>query len=325
MKFSELKKSLLTGAKPIYLIEGEDAFLRNKSLELIKNAFLTFPEFNYDVFDAELIETEPDAFYASISAYPFMADKRIVLVNNFYPTANELKGKMLKSVFTEDNETTIFIIVNEKSSANLKKLEKVTIVDCSKLDSLTAGKWVKQECLKEGVVISVDACDTLLEYCRMDMTKISTETYKLIAFAGKGGEITIDSVEALTHKDTDYQVYELTEKIARGKNNEAMAILTDMLNKNVDKQRVFSAIYYHFRRLFYSAISVCDNKELAVSLGAEEWQIKKAREQARNFPVKRLKQINDKLCELDGDFKSGEITLDDALFNSIFNVMIEGI
>ena len=49
MKFSELKKSLLTGAKPIYLIEGEDAFLRNKSLELIKNAFLTFPEFNYDV------------------------------------------------------------------------------------------------------------------------------------------------------------------------------------------------------------------------------------------------------------------------------------
>lgn len=324
MKFQELKKSLLNGAMPIYLIEGEDAFLRSKAVELIKNAFLTFPEFNFDAFDADAVSNEPDAFFATISAYPFMADKRIVVLNGFYPTANELKGKMFKRVFTEDFETTILIIVNEKPSVNLKKLERVTLVDCGKLDEVTATKWVKQECLNAGVVIGNEACSLVLEFCRLDMTKISTEVKKLIAFAGKGAEITKESVEALTHKDTDYQIYELTEKIARSKNNEAMAIFTDMLNKNADKQRIFSAIFYHFRRLFYSAISACDSKELALSLGTEEWQIKKAKEQAKNFSPKRLKKINDKLCALDGDFKSGEIMLDDALFNSIFNVMIEG-
>lgn len=325
MKFSELKKSLTNGAMPIYLIEGEDAFLRNKALELIKNAFLTFPEFNYEVFDAETVEAEPDSFFATVSSYPFMAEKRIVVLNSFYPTANELKSKMYKRVFNEDFDTTILIIVNEKTNANLKKLEKVTLVDCSKLDDATANRWIKQECINAGVVIGNDASNLIIEYCRGDMTRISAETNKLISFAGKGNEITVDSVNALTHKDTEYQVYELTEKIARGKNDDAMAILTDMLNKNTDKQRIFSAIYFHFRRLFYSAISACDVRELAVSLGAEEWQIKKSKEQAKNFSPKRLKQINDKLCSLDGAFKSGEVTLDDALFNSIFNVMIEGV
>ena len=66
MKFAELKKSVTNGVKPIYLVTGEDAFLREKSLEILKNAFLTFPEFNFDVFDAESLKEAPDNFYATV-------------------------------------------------------------------------------------------------------------------------------------------------------------------------------------------------------------------------------------------------------------------
>ena len=322
MKFAELKKSVTNGVKPIYVITGEDAFLREKSLEILKNAFLTFPEFNFDVFDAESLKEAPDNFYATVTAYPFMASYRFVVLNEFYPTASDLKGKMLKSVFNDDNETTVLIIINSKKCANLEKLEKVTVVDCAKLDTPTIIKWIRQECVKQNVLIGSEASELLCEFCLADMTKISAETAKLISYVGKNGEITVEAVKELTTKDTEYQVYALTDKISQGKNKEALAILFDMLDKNTEKQKIFSALYYHFRRLFYASISACDTRELAVSLGADEWQIKKAKTQAKNFTPKRLKFFVDKLSSLDGDFKSGEVTLDDALWNSIFNVMI---
>ena len=322
MKFAELKKSVTNGVKPIYVITGEDAFLREKSLEILKNAFLTFPEFNFDVFDAETLKEAPDNFYATVTAYPFMSSYRFVVLNEFYPTASDLKGKMLKSVFNDDNETTVLIIINSKKCANLEKLEKVTVVDCAKLDTPTIIKWIRQECVKQNVLIGSEASELLCEFCLADMTKISAETAKLISYVGKNGEITVEAVKELTTKDTEYQVYALTDKISQGKNKEALAILFDMLDKNTEKQKIFSALYYHFRRLFYASISACDTRELAVSLGADEWQIKKAKTQAKNFTPKRLKFIVDKLSSLDGDFKSGKVTLDDALWNSIFNVMI---
>lgn len=322
MKFKDLKKSVDGGAMPIYLIEGEDAFLRSSAVNIIKNAFITCDEFNYDVFEWEQLKSEPDGFFATVSSYPFMSQKRMVVVNEFYPTASDLKSKMLKRVFTEDLETTVLVIVNAKKHANLEKLERVTAVDCSKLEAPIIVKWIRSEAVKENVVVSSDAAEKLIEYCRYDMTKISTETKKLIAYVGANGEITRDAVECLTSKDTEYQVYELAENVAASRRGKALELLKDMIAKNTDKQRLFSAVYYHFRKLFYCAISACDNRELAATLGTEEWSIRKAKEQCKNFTSKRLKFINDKLGYLDGAFKSGEITLDDALWNSVFNILI---
>ena len=64
-------------------------------------------------------------------------------------------------------------------------------------------------------------------------------------------------------------------------------------------------------------------KELAESLSVKEFVAKKAREQASKFKAKRLKQICDKLSYYDGAFKSGEISVDTALFNSVLNAMME--
>ena len=321
MKFQELKKSLTIGVKPIYLIEGKDGFLRDKSLELIKNAALTFPEFNYDEFTVDKIAESPDTFFATVSSYPFMAEKRFVVLREFYPTAQELKQKLYKQVFTEDFDTTVIIIINENACKNLEKLERITIVDCEKLDEPTAALYVKNECVKQGVVIDNSAVSLLYEFCRGDMTRISMETNKLIAFAGEDKYISCESVNAVTHKDTEYQVYDLAEKVAASNKAEAISILKEMMERTQDKQRVFTIIYYHFRRMFYSAISACDTAELASSLGESEWVMKKLKTQSKKFTPKRLKEINDKLCLLDGDFKQGIISLDDALYSSVLNVL----
>ena len=132
----------------------------------------------------------------------------------------------------------------------------------------------------------------------------------------------MQAVEMVVTKDADYQIYELAENIANGKTDKAYETLKSMLTKNESEQKLFVSIYYHFRRLFYSLISVASDSELAKSLGVHEYAVKKARQQAKKFTPKRLKGIVDKLAEYDTAFKSGKLTLTDALFNSIFNIII---
>ena len=95
MKFEELKSSLISGVKPIYLIEGEDAFLRESALKLLKDGFLQEPDFNLSNLSVEDVKQDPEVLFTAVQSYPFMGDMRFVVLREYYPTAQELKSKMI--------------------------------------------------------------------------------------------------------------------------------------------------------------------------------------------------------------------------------------
>ena len=134
MKFKELKNSLSEQLMPIYLIEGEDAFLRENALRLIKQKALSEPDLNLATFLGQDIKADPETLLTATECYPFMSEKRYVVVRDYYPTAQELKSKILKRIFSQPCETTVTIIVNSDKCEALKKIETVTVVDCQKPD-----------------------------------------------------------------------------------------------------------------------------------------------------------------------------------------------
>lgn len=322
MKFKELKKSLVETLSNIYLVEGEDAFLRENAVRLIKEKALSEPDLNLTNLYGQDVKLDPESLLTSTESYPFMSEKRYVILRDYYPTATELKHKAVKKVFSDPCDTTVLIIVNEQKCDNLKKLETVTFVDCYKADEEVIVGYVRRRAMDEGVVITPSAIKLLMEYSNMDMTRIGGEIEKLLCFVGKNAEITEETVELLVSKSQDFQVYELTEAIGKRDYGKSFEILSDMLGKNQDKQRLFISVYYHFRRLLHATVSGATNAELAQVLETKEFVIKKAREQAKRFTPKRLKQICDRLAYYDGAFKSGELSVDTALWNSILNTMI---
>ena len=323
LKFKDLKKSLAENLQAVYLIEGEDAFLRENALRLIKEKALSQPDLNLTNLSGQEIKADAELFLTAVQSYPFMSEKRYVIVRDYYPTATELKGKVIKRIFSETIDTTIIVIINGEKCEPLKRLDGIEVVDCSKADSQLINSFVRNKALKSGVVVSEDALNALSEYCSMDLTRINGEVDKLLSFVGDGSEILKEHVELLVNKDTDFEVYEFTEAVARKNYDKSFEILTDLTQKNQDKQRLFISIYYHFRRLLHACVSKGTISELSEALGVKEFVAKKAREQAAKFKAKRLKQICDKLSYYDGAFKSGEISVDTALFNSVLCAMME--
>ena len=220
MRYTEFKNGLNNGQEfSIYLFEGEDAFFRESGIALLKSKFIEEPSLNF-------VNLEPDAHLSqiitSLEGYPFMSPKRMTLIREYYPKQEVFKAG-LKNYLENPLSTSMLVIVNEKPCEALKKFSSVCVVDCSKADISLLIKWIKAECFNSNVNIDAETAKLLAEYCLSDMTRIKTETNKLIAFAGANGTITADNVNQLVARDLEYKVYELTDFI--GKKNFAKAIL----------------------------------------------------------------------------------------------------
>lgn len=319
MKFRELKRSLANGVEKIYLVSGEDAFFVSYSLKLICDKCLSEPDLNLTVFDGQEVKGNPDKLVSALVSYPFMSEKRVVVVKEYYPLAADIKA--LASYFADPCETTVLVVCDSLPAENLAKQKNVTFVDCAKGDTVLLTSWISNKVRGSGGTISSVAAEKLIDFCDRDMTRINGETEKLIAYAS-GGQIVEADVDVLCVKDTDYKLYEVVDFIASRRYEKAYESFTEMLESAGDGQKLFVSLYYHFRKLLFAALSAESDATLAGYLGIKEYAVKKAREQARRFTPKRLKAAMDKLAEEDSLFKQGKLEAQTAMWNGILNVLV---
>ena len=320
MKYSELKRSLANGIEPVYILTGSDDFLRNYAVSLIKDRCVSMPDLNFASVDGENMSVAAESVYTSLVSFPFMSDKRMVVLKEYYPTADELKKNGLAEYLKNPSETSVLAFNNRKDCRALEKAGAVT-VDCNPDMALCVG-WICNEAKKNSLSVSPAVAGKIAEYSLLDFTKINSELGKLIDYCAESGTIDMKAVDEVVHKDSEYQVYEMVERISSGNFDDAYSILTDLLSKNESEQRLFISIYSHFRRMLHVAVSDAKNSELAEVLGVKEYAVKMTRMQTRKFPVKRIKSICEKFSFYDAAFKRGDTGLSSVLWNGVFSAMI---
>lgn len=320
MKYAEFKSGLEGGqCFPVYLFEGEDAFFRERGFSLLKNKYVTEPDLNFVSLGNDCT---PEQLVSSLNGYPFMSEKRMTLLREFYPKQDFLKGAF-KEYLDNPSDFGILVILNEKPCEALKKHQTVCVVDCSKADVSILMRWVKAECMNNGVEIQAETAKVLCEYCLSDMTRIENETKKLCAYAGFQGSISLEDVNQLVSRDAEYKIYEMTDYIAKGKFDLALSVIKDMLSKGEPPQRILTSVYNYYRRLLHVAISDLPLSELAANLGIKEFAAKKTKEQASKFKKKALKNAVDALTDVDYRIKSGLVDADDYMWLTVFKIMTD--
>lgn len=321
MKYSELKRSLQSGAGPVYILCGSDDFLRSHAVKLITDKCVSMPELNYLSVDGENMSGEVfESVFTSLRSYPFLSDKRAVLIREYYPSADELKRNGLADYIGDPQDTSVLIVSNKKECKALDKTDAVK-VDCTS-DLTLCMSWICNEAKKANLVISPQVAEAIAKFCLLDFTKINSEIAKLIDYCSGNGAIDMAAVNAIVHKDSEYKIYEMVENISASRYDEAYAIIKELLDKNESEQKLFVSIYSHFRRMLMIAVSDGTNAELAELLGVKEYSVKMTRQQLKRFPVAKLKEICERLADYDSSFKAGDTSLGNALWNGVFGAMI---
>ncbi len=323
MKYTELKKSIQGGAKGIYLLEGDDAYFRLNGEKMLTE-LIDFPELNVTAYSGDDIKGAAafTEFTDSLKVFPFMAEKRMVKVSEFYPTETEYE-KYLKATFTDFPSTTILVITNTGAKkCDLKKKKAVTFVDCSKSDRDTVVKWIYVTLKRAGSVTPVSVCGQIADYCMCDMSRVSVECDKLLAY--KPGEaITAQDVDDLVYKDAEYRLYELTNAVAAGKYTDFCVICEDLRSKGSDEMVMMNSLSAFFRNMLTALSFAGTNAELASVLKVKEFGAKKIKEQAKTFGAPRLFELEKCAYSCIADTKSGQMTPKSA-FQNLSNFIFFG-
>ena len=320
VKYVDFKKFTdENGAKPIYLFEGEEAYFREKGEALLKARFLQEPTLDYISFDGASLKAEKlVGLVDALNAFPFMSEKRIVRVSEFYPTEKEYET-YLKATFENPPTSGMLLIVNsakpKTGNAALSKKANVTLVDCGRSDEETIKRWIYLTCKKEGVYADGVTCGKIAVYCNLDMARIAKETEKLLSYceAEKMERLTDEIVDLLVYPDAEYKLYELTAALARKNYGAFIKILNELAVKGYNELSLLSSLASYFKGLYEVSCMKGSDAEIAATLGIKEFAAKKNREQAAKFERGELLRVYSGVYQAISDVKSGVMTPPSAL------------
>ncbi len=322
MKFIELKNDLSKKIRPAYLISGNDRFLCYSALSQIKKALkIEYPQMNEVILSGETTSVEEIARSASV--FPFMDTYRLVQVNDFSSKTKSKKAddELIAYLKNPMNESVIVFFSLDDSDALKPYMQFLTEINCDKLDPDTIVRILTRKLADEKIQMSQAALLKLVMFSSCDMARINSELEKLAIYKA-GEEISEKDVEDLVEEDREYQVFQLSEFIAKKDKKHALDLL-DVLGAGRSGFSIIAPLYNNFRR----ALFVCINRdktddELANLLGVKNtYAIKMTRSQVAFYTPRKLKSIIDMLYEVDKNIKTGKIKEDIAIKTVVLGIL----
>lgn len=283
--FLQLKEKLNNEFVALCLF-GNDSWVKRKSLATVKQVYdVTDDGFAVDNLDNPTIE---DIVYSCMT--PSMtSDKKVVVVTNFQFSQGRKQqdGKKRLAELFDVKNADYCVVFDTETTKTLDGVGGVEFVDCNRLDSSTVVKWITAYCRRQGVDIDRIAAQKIADYCLCDMSRIATETQKLVDY----GKADVESVELLVHKDTEYAVYDLGKLIASKNVQRAMSAYKGLLAQGEENRALFGLLYNFYRRVYYVKTSgALGEDKIAECLGVKRGAIGFAKDVAAKYKPMQLRR-----------------------------------
>lgn len=323
MRFEDLKSSLKTGSKPAYMLVGVDEYLLSSSYGLIvKYANIEIPDLNIIKFSEGVIDCVD--VVRALNTLPVFSDKKLVYLDLRMAKKSDIKNvKSLNEYLSTPNMSSILIInlgANDEDFGVDKNA--IEVVDCNRLDEKIVKAKILATMRSFNKSITENAVAKLIEYCLCDLSKIIVECEKLVAYVGDRTTVEEKDVDEIVTRSIEYQVFELTDALAKKNSTKVFEILKDMESKKDEYKMLPALIFSHFRRLFHVAINQgLSNGEIAKMLGVKEYAVKMSATQTKLFSKSSLKKINSLCADIDFDLKTSNISLNNAVELIVLSIL----
>ena len=312
IKFLDLREKLKSNAYSALCVYGNDGWLKKRTVENVCAAYGIVD----DGFGVDRLEnpTLDDVAMACLTPSMF-CEKRLIVVEDFaLPEASskltEAKNKLAELLKQADGSFCLLILT--ENDKGFKDIAGIETVDCNHLDRASIVKWIESYCKRQGVAVDRLCADRIATYCLMDMARIAVETQKLIDY----GQIDLNSIDLLVHRDAEYVVYDLSGAIADKNAERALTLYRGLIARGEDARALFQLLYNFYRRVYYVKTSEYSNDEIAAYLGVKGGAVSFAKETAQRYKPMQLKRALDYLALADDRLKA---FVDD---NEVMNILI---
>ncbi|MCR4649588.1 MAG: DNA polymerase III subunit delta [Lachnospiraceae bacterium] len=316
----KLKEHIEKGElKNVYLLYGPEQqvvkMFRNRLLKaLMGTASLDElkQDMNFSLFRGNPIDM--DALVSIASSYPFMAEKRVILVEHTKAFSKENEDLIL--CINNLPETTYIIFVEEdikdkKGPFNAVKEKGITCFITTQTKDVVES-WIINTIKANGKRISRAALDTLIMRAGLDMLRITNELDKIIAYKGDDQDIKTEDIVALVSVEPEEEVFKMIDAMSDGDTKLAMRLYLDLLELKVNAVGIIVLIERQMKILFqvkdmrdrgFDEDTIADTVK-----DIRSYYVKKYIRQAQKFSMREIMECLDDCAEFTLQLRTGAIT-----------------
>ena len=307
-----LNEDLKTGQlKNLYLLYGEEAYLRKQYRDRLRNAML--PEgdtMNYAYYEGKNVN--PREIIDLAETMPFFAERRVIVLENtgFFKSASPELAEYVKAV----PESTSLIFVEEEIDKRGKLYKSVKdkgrIVEFTRQDDRTLVKWILGMAKRENLSMTESVARYFLSKVGNDMANIQKELEKLFCYCMNHTEIRIYDVDEICTTQITNHIFDMVDAVANKEQKKALDYYYDLLALKEPPMRILFLLTRQFRILM--EIKELDRlgfgqKELASKVGIMPFLVNKYRAQAKSFKAKELRAIIEDGVQTEENVKTGKM------------------
>ena len=293
----------------IYLIYGEESFLRKQYKERLKKALAPDDDtMNYSYFEGKDISAGEIIDLAE--TMPFLSDKRAIIIENspFFRSEGEKIAEYLNAV----PETTYLVFVEETVDKRSKLYKSITkngcVVEAGGLSEDKIITWILGILKKDNKKITQNTMHYLLGKIGTDMENIRSEVEKLICYCYDREVITNEDIDAVCTTQINIQIFEMLDAMANKRQKTALQLYYNLLALKEPPMRILFLIGRQFNLLLQARMlkqKGYGDKTIAEKIGVPPFAATKYLNQAGKFKIADLRRAVAECVEADEAVKSG--------------------
>ena len=317
-RFAKEKITGYNGWAMIIYIYGADTFRSRQYLtdQVAKFRAARDPQ-GYNVVFLDCAKAEPGKVLSELMAAPFLAEKRMVVLENILTNNNkDLLGDLLERVKNQKiPESNIAVFYQSEAHSKIKEVKELdTLLQQEKyakeFEALVGAPltgWIVAEVKNRGGQISGAAAQYLAVNVGDDMWHLNSLIDQLVAY--KKDEIQLADVQLFLDEKIDDNVFNLTDAIIASNHKLALKLLAGQRELGVEDPQIFGAILWQFRTLMSmrDLFEKQDTKsdDMAKILKLHPFVIRKNLPVIKKYSSEKLRQIYHKLLDIDIKTKTG--------------------
>lgn len=292
-------------------------------------------ELNTTKFDGKTV-TAGEIEAAARSA-PFLAEMRLVIVENLSSSANgrAVIDQMSDMLVTLPDWTRLVFVETGPEDDDygdggkrfagrpqaLKKL--INLVENDSRGKVLAfdpprdlAHWLQERASRYQATLDIAAARLLAECIGGDLVLADTELAKLATYTAGARAITRDDVALLTPYSAEANIFQMVDALGQRNGKTALTLLRKLLDAGDEPLRLFAMITRQYRMIIQMREQLDGGQSVrgaAQVLGMRDFVADKVASQARLYRMEQLEHILEVLLETDLAIKTGKLTGDLAL------------
>ena len=296
--------------KSVYLIYGEEDYLRKQYKDRMREALIGDDTMNYNYYEGKGISVKELIDVGE--TLPFFNERRLIVVENsgFFSSSQEELAGYLK----EKPETTCFLCVEKDVDKRNKLFKTVSSLgyaaNMTAPDERTLIRWIGGILKKEQRFMREDAMRHFLERIDTDMENIRRELDKLVVYTDGAQEITVGDIDEVCTVYTESQVFDMVRSVAEKQQSKALELYYDLIAQKEAPMRILYWITRQFNQLYQ--IKDLQSKGypdhvIAERMGVRDFVVRKNKTLCQRFSLEELRKSIQICVEREEDVKTGRL------------------